>query len=412
MKNLPARAASSLAMTTPAPTEVHRALAIRQDTTTSAAATGLSTNLPLTTIFTPPASCFDMKFGVMLDGTVSGNPSAFRDYSAAVQSCYPESYSELELSTGLWFSPGVCPSGYAKASQGADIADGNPSLTLAWCCPSSMGYSWDGTNDFCSSYVATPTEVYSGTYTTGVPFSNFVALQWPISVMWREEDLSLFSPASAPILAGASTTSASESTEPGTRTSTRTQGTSGGASLTSASIPSIPTTSAPSATSSGPASGALGKGAQVGIGVGVAVPVVALLGLGLWFYLYRRKTKRGKAGGSSDSPIGGTGQQPFGMKAELPGQESHSMRGHGAEKRGLLQHGELAELEPQRDGLNELEEQNKRMDPVELPGNAIGENAAAEVSGVQSPAERGWETTESQIAARKSSRDPLVGDTS
>ncbi|KAK3114213.1 hypothetical protein LTR53_007680 [Teratosphaeriaceae sp. CCFEE 6253] len=387
MKNLPARAASSLAMTTPAPTEMHRALAARQDTTTSAAATGLSTNLPLTTIFTPPASCFDMKFGVMLDGTVSGNPSAFRDYSAAVQACYPESYSELELSTGLWFSPGVCPSGYARASQGADIADGNPSLTLAWCCP-------------------------SGTYTTGVAFSNFVALQWPISVMWREEDLSLFSPASAPILAAASTTSASDSTSTRTPTSTRTQGTSGGASLTSTSIPAGSTTSAPSATTSAASSGGLGTGAQVGIGVGVAVPVVALLGLGFWFYLYRRKTKRSKAAGNSDSPIDGTGQQPFGMKAELPGQESHSMRGHGAEKRGLLQHGELAELEPQRDGLNELEEQNKRMDPVELPGHAIGENAAAEMSGVQSPVDRNWENSERQTAARKSSRDPLVGDTS
>lgn len=84
---------------------------------------------------TPPASCFDLGFGVMLEGTVSANPSAFRDYSAVRSECYPPLYQQLEISTGLWYSPGVCPSGYARASQGADVTDGNPSLTLAWCCP-------------------------------------------------------------------------------------------------------------------------------------------------------------------------------------------------------------------------------------------------------------------------------------
>ncbi|TKA36565.1 hypothetical protein B0A55_13816, partial [Friedmanniomyces simplex] len=66
MKYIPARAASSLVLTTPAPTIPHPALAVRQATTSSATATGLSTDVPLTTIFTPPSNCFDRDFGVLL----------------------------------------------------------------------------------------------------------------------------------------------------------------------------------------------------------------------------------------------------------------------------------------------------------------------------------------------------------
>ena len=277
---------------------------------------------------------------------------------------------------------------------------------------SSMGYSWDTDNnrDYCSTYVATSTLVHSGTYTTPVAYSNFVALQWPISVMWLEADLSRFDPPSAPILAPTSSTSSQSSST--TSTPSSTQGTAGGAALTSStSIPAASTTSMPPATSSAAPSGGLSTGAQAGIGVGVAVPVVAFLGLGIWFYLYRKRAKGSKAE-NSDSPVDGTGRQPFGMKAELAGDEAHSPRGYRAEKGGLLhgQDGDIAELEPQRDGLNELEEQNKRMEPVELPGNAIGENAAAEVAAVQSPIGRNAGHTEGQTAARKSSRDPLVDD--
>lgn len=133
MKYLPARAAGILATSTPTPLPEHGLLAPRQASTTASSA--ISSDLPLTTVFSVPKDCFRRDYGIMLDGTISGQPSAFLGFSAARHTCYPPSYSLLELSTSLWYSPGVCPSGYARASQQTDAADGQPDLTLAWCCP-------------------------------------------------------------------------------------------------------------------------------------------------------------------------------------------------------------------------------------------------------------------------------------
>ncbi|KAK5724237.1 hypothetical protein LTR17_013523 [Elasticomyces elasticus] len=388
--HITARAASTLlSLTTPAPTVPHDALAVRQASVLEASST-TATNISLTTIFTPSPTCFDKTFGVMLDGTRSGNPSAFLDYSLAGSSCYPSSFSALQFqlsSVNAWYSPGVCPSGYLIASQEADSI--TTSVTNAWCCPSSMAYSHGANYAYCSSYVATSTTVRSGTYTTPVPFSGFVALQWPISVAWQEADLNAFSPASAPVLVATQTSSATSNT---TQPYDLVTSTSSVSSSSTASATTI----------SNPDSSGLSTGAEAGVGIGAGILCMALIGLGIWFWLRRRKAGRNAR---SETPSDEANLRSYGTKAELQGEE---MRPYGTDKKRFQDggHGDAAELESERDGLNELEEQDKwRADPVELPGDTVGELAAADV-----PSEplKQVEKTEGQTAARKSSKDPLV----
>ncbi|KAK3672204.1 hypothetical protein LTR78_007957 [Recurvomyces mirabilis] len=249
-----------------------------------------------------------------------------------------------------------------------------------------MAYSYDGTNDFCSI-----TTVRSGTYTTNVPFSNFIALQWPISVQWASSDLARFSPASAPVLVETQTSS----TASGRSTSSATASTT-----TSAS--SVDAAAATSSAATG--GGGLSTGAQAGIGAGIGALALALIGLGIWFLLRRRRDKKSQSPPSHDETTFG------GMKAELPG--SQDTRGY-SDKKGLHgQHGDAIELESGRDGLNELDGQKKqRMEPAELPGSAVGEHAAAEMAGMKSPVESDGKAitgTEQQAAAWRSNREPLV----
>ncbi|KAK5115454.1 hypothetical protein LTR62_001113 [Meristemomyces frigidus] len=393
MGSLPARAAFT-------PVLLERAsITARQDNAATSAATtatpsssskgNITANIPLTTIFTPNADCFDLEFGVMLS-TASGPVSAFRDFSAARQTCYPSRYSKLELSTNLWFSPGVCPSGLTRASQMI-----GPTTTSAWCCPSSMAYSYDGNRDYCSMYVATSTTVRSGSQ-TAAPLSNFIALQWPVSVQWQSTDLDVFSPASAPLLVQtqtSSTVSGRSESLTAARSATESRASVGAATATAAG-------------SSG--SGGLSTGAEAGIGAGIGALALVLIGLAIWIFLRRRRNKRAQGRGINHDASAATYE---GMKAELPGSSSEDYTGDA--KGHAMQTGTPVELESERDGLNEMDgftTSQRRVEPVELPGNTFGEHAAAELGGGDKSHSRGrmsGKEREGQIAARRSSREPL-----
>lgn len=83
-----------------------------------------TTNIALTTIFTPPASCFDNSY------TLYGSSVYVKDVSVESQECYPDGFQTL-WSVGEPFSAGVCPESYATALQGFVTGDG----TWALCCP-------------------------------------------------------------------------------------------------------------------------------------------------------------------------------------------------------------------------------------------------------------------------------------
>ena len=92
---------------------------------------------PLTTIFTPPASCLSTVTSAM--GSVSAS-----DYSMFIghwggyapgSRCYPASTVPIPFLSNYYYSPGICPSGYSAACPwtGTELP---ASVTASLCCPS------------------------------------------------------------------------------------------------------------------------------------------------------------------------------------------------------------------------------------------------------------------------------------
>jgi len=96
---------------------------------------------PLTTVFSGPTSC--LATTTYVGGVAGFYVAAFWD---DVTACYPSGTQSLKLHTGYFYSPGICPSGWAPVvSLETDIpktASGYStyklgSQTTAWlCCPS------------------------------------------------------------------------------------------------------------------------------------------------------------------------------------------------------------------------------------------------------------------------------------
>jgi len=93
---------------------------------TEPTATSYSTATPaLTTIFTPPASC--------LDEIVTEANTYWQIAPLYLTQCYPYGYA-----TSIFFSPGICPSGYVMGQLTASsIVKGTSTAweTSASCCP-------------------------------------------------------------------------------------------------------------------------------------------------------------------------------------------------------------------------------------------------------------------------------------
>lgn len=86
---------------------------------------GTMSTAALTTIFSPPSSCFNNFY------TSDGASVYAKDVSITSSSCYPSGFDAL-FAASRPYSPGVCPSGYtwdSGTSYGSDA-------TAALCCPS------------------------------------------------------------------------------------------------------------------------------------------------------------------------------------------------------------------------------------------------------------------------------------
>ena len=80
--------------------------------------------IALTTVFTPPASCFDNTYTSLGGGVYE------KDVSILSSECYPSGYRSI-FSENIPFSPGVCPSGYSYDS----VTSYGNDATAALCCP-------------------------------------------------------------------------------------------------------------------------------------------------------------------------------------------------------------------------------------------------------------------------------------
>jgi len=85
-----------------------------------------TTGFPLTSTFTPPATClstlyyYDSPTGFWVELGPSNAPD-----------CLPPNY---QSSLGIYYSPGVCPSGYTEACSSSVLVD-SLTETRATCCP-------------------------------------------------------------------------------------------------------------------------------------------------------------------------------------------------------------------------------------------------------------------------------------
>ncbi|KAI9930019.1 hypothetical protein MW887_011829 [Aspergillus wentii] len=218
-----------------------------------------STVIPLTTIFTPPASC-STRFTYEPPAYNTFQNGVLLQNAVAVDSaCFLPGFTNLGRFQGSQtFSPGYCPMGYTSANINI-----NGPQTTAICCLPNFSYSSSSMWAGCiSSLPSSSTTIVSvrhtglneGTQVTG-PMSMIAQ---PITVQLQATDSSLY----ASVIGTASP-------------------------LPSSKAPSF-TSAAPSST---PSTG-LSTGAKAGIGAGVGVAGVAFLSLiALWFF-HRQRAQR------------------------------------------------------------------------------------------------------------------------
>lgn len=96
---------------------------------------------PLTTTFTAPSSC----------ATATGLYQIFSEAESyhyeqgplgSRTECFPSGY---DTSPSLYYSPGLCPSGYTPACSSTDIVSRTATETAYTCCPTAAAYTCAGT---------------------------------------------------------------------------------------------------------------------------------------------------------------------------------------------------------------------------------------------------------------------------
>lgn len=98
--------------------------------TTSTSST--SGAIPLTTVFTPPASCTSVNW-VSSDCKKSTCEGVYNIVQTTDTDCYPSGWAK----TATWFSPGLfCPTGYTVNNTNVVTSGLGITETQARCCPS------------------------------------------------------------------------------------------------------------------------------------------------------------------------------------------------------------------------------------------------------------------------------------
>ncbi|KAL4932994.1 uncharacterized protein BDV17DRAFT_287357 [Aspergillus undulatus] len=271
-------------------------------TTTAAASETLQTHLPLTTTFTPPDSCISN----LWLGSTSGK--TWMNLGPISRSeCLPSGWQKTD-----YYSPGICPTGYAIAASGT-VIDGSVTETAATCCPTLDGHKYS-TRPAESSTVSesidclwspgpdiTTEFVYSWTGADGSTSSSDTALSsedhinaYGVYIRWQSSDFST----------------------PASNTATTT--------TTSAAA-----TSSETSTDSSSSSG-LSTGAKAGIGVGVAVGAILAVTALVLFFIRRRHSSRSAQYQQTPDDAGAVGlaYQP---RSEMPTEYTQGSLKHAVE---------------------------------------------------------------------------------
>ncbi|KAG7294404.1 hypothetical protein NEMBOFW57_004475 [Staphylotrichum longicolle] len=107
---------------------------------------------PLTTVYTPPATCLTNAYGNFYQsGVLPDVTLGSEDISGMIHDeCLPPNFNPNRVMVPVgWYSPGVCPSGWKVAKVGTAPDTGLqseytsasfstssvPDETTVWCCP-------------------------------------------------------------------------------------------------------------------------------------------------------------------------------------------------------------------------------------------------------------------------------------
>ncbi|KAI9039884.1 uncharacterized protein KD926_008985 [Aspergillus affinis] len=231
---------------------------------TATASETQKSHLPLTTTFTPPASCISNVWLASTSGKTWMNLGPINHTE-----CLPSGWSKSD-----YYSPGICPTGYAIAASGI-VIDGPKTETAATCCPTFgnnkyatraaesstiselIDCTWQPGPDVTTEFKYTWTDDEGRTSTTDSALSSNGHLNaYGVYIRWQSRDFST-PPATTPVSNTATTTTAAATSS---QTSTEPSGSS-----------------------------ELSAGAKAGIGVGVAVgAILAIMALALFFIRRRR----------------------------------------------------------------------------------------------------------------------------
>ncbi|THV78687.1 hypothetical protein D6D29_07473 [Aureobasidium pullulans] len=210
--------------------------------------------LPLTTIFTPPASCSTRPFTLAESSNTSLGVWRYQNESS--DPCYPPLWATAKTN---YYRPGACPSGhtYVRFALGGPISSQYTSVN---CCPSSM----DLVDTECHTTITTPTyALMPDLKTVSITDFPFVGVATALNVVWDSEDLDLFTPKSAPATGVANMLVVKTATS----------------------------------------SPKLSSGSRAGIGVGVALGCLVLVGVIVTFVLRVRKRRARRAASTAPDDV-------------------------------------------------------------------------------------------------------------
>ncbi|KAF2095153.1 hypothetical protein NA57DRAFT_59897 [Rhizodiscina lignyota] len=287
--------------------------------------------MALTTIFTPPSSCFNYDYTWSTAASTYGNGQSsilVKDVNIQSTECYPPNY-HAQFTVATPYSPGVCPWGYVSAATRTTSI--NPGATGVLCCPGAwqtldggLGCSTalsdpmvlqlpDGPMvassgqlvamhgiyiEYASSDLKVlPATTTSSSTTTSTTSSSRLP-HTTMSTVSSKSTVSSQTPRPAKTVSATVTPSTSSTSASGSASSTSSTSTS--ASSTSASSTSALSTSASTSSTSSSASASasptasthesLSTGAQAGIGVGVSLAGLALIASAIWaVFRWRRR---------------------------------------------------------------------------------------------------------------------------
>lgn len=101
----------------------------------ASSASSTTTQMPLTTVFTPAASCAEKPYTFFseVDGLSTFWHGADGNFSGTQEACFPSGYAyQHQPGVSAEYSPGVCPQGYAGAQV---VQNGAVGAISSWCCP-------------------------------------------------------------------------------------------------------------------------------------------------------------------------------------------------------------------------------------------------------------------------------------